>query len=78
MLFLLGWLVLAGYLLNEGNTFWGNAVLWGGLVLVICIAVAGNKEEKKKRADGQRTRETDRDEEEDYILYDCLFEDDDD
>ncbi len=22
MLFLFGWLVLAGYLLNEGNTFW--------------------------------------------------------
>ena len=77
MLYLFLWLVLAGHLLNEGHTFWGNLVLWGGLFLIICVAVTGNRE-KKARVNGQRTQDTDRDEEEDYILYDCLFEDDDD
>ena len=44
MLFLFGWLVLARYLLNEENTFWGNVVFWGGLLLIICFSVSGKKE----------------------------------
>ena len=81
MLFLFGWLVLAGYLLNKGYTFWGNVVLWGGLVLIICIAVSSKKKQVKVRAQ-EETREwmqeADRDEEEDYILYGSIFDDDDD
>ena len=41
--------MLAGYLLNEGNTFWGKEVLWGGLALIICIAFSGKKERAKTR-----------------------------
>lgn len=81
MLFLFGWLVQAGYLLNEGNTFWGNVVLWGGLLLIICITVSGKKERAKGKAQ-EETRdwmqEADRDEEEDYIIFESVFDEDDD
>ena len=56
MLFLFGWLVLARYLLNEENTFWGNVVFWGGLLLIICFSVSGKKEWTKDQKQ-EETRE---------------------
>ncbi len=56
-------------------------MLWGGLVLIICIAVSGKKEQKKVQAE-EKTREwmqeADWDEEEDYILFGSVFDDDED
>lgn len=50
MLFIIGWLLLGGYLLNEGNTFWGNVVLLGGLILIILTGISVCSEDAKARA----------------------------
>ena len=75
MLFLFCWLVLAGYLLNEGQEFWGHVVLWGGLVLGILLFVSSGKEKKGNGA-GQQRQTAEEEDELEEMLY--LLDDDED
>ena len=76
MLFLIGWLALAGVLLNAGNEFLGNVVLWGGLVLVVMLFFSSGKGKSGNRA-GKQQDDEDREMEE-LMLYETLFDDDED
>ena len=76
MLFLIGWLLLAGVLLNAGYEFLGHVVLWGGLVLVIVLFITSGKGKSGNRA-GKQQDDEDREMEE-LMLYETLFDDDED
>ena len=74
MLFLIGWLMLAGYLLSTGMEVLGHIVLWGGLVLVIALFAGAGKD---KAGRGSREEEEDKEMEE-LMLYETLFGDEED
>ena len=54
MLLLIGWLLLAGVLLKNGNTVMGNIVLWGGLILIVLCGVSVCKESARASANRRR------------------------
>ena len=53
MLLLIGWILLGGYLLNEGHTTLGSIVLISLFVCIIWAAISGNSEREKARANKQ-------------------------